>query len=141
MCIFKMIDTYLCKHHPRYKLRRICKAIGIKPYPWQREFALGRTNSVQNGMTTRKAKGKTTAVMLRLLMKNPEGAFDFDAFRTLCHDPDWRTDRIRWYSNEYRRLKNLCLDAGIPVIQMELYRMIRFNNPEQYNEILKNMRK
>ena len=120
MRILKIADIWLCKHWPRYKLRRICKAIGIKPHKWQKDFVFDEV--VHLVPDYGRGTGKTMAVMLRLLLQNP-GA-KFCAETVLCADPDFDRSRLMWYGNEYRRLKNMCLDAGIPVIQMELYRMI-----------------
>lgn len=105
----------LCKVSPQYRLRLICRAIGIKPYGWQREFALGKTN-VLNAPPGR-ATGKTTAIMLRLLMAEP-GAFDVrpSASRYFALDPDWlpnEPQRCRWYYREYRYLWRRCFDAEI----------------------------
>ena len=48
----------------RYRLWKICWAIGIKPYPWQRAFALGKTGSDE--FPQGRCTGKTMAVMLRI---------------------------------------------------------------------------
>ena len=121
MKLSKKIDKWMLRHFPRYKLRRICKAIGIKPYKWQKEFALDEF--VHLIIDYGRGTGKTTAVMLRLLMQHPSAKFCAET--VLTADPDYRKDRMRWYGDEYRELKNKCLAAGIPVIQMELYRMVQ----------------
>ena len=125
MRIFKMIDRLLLRHWPRYRLWRICKAIGIKPYEWQRSFVLRMGFFLTPGIRFQRANGKTTAIMLRILMipKNNADAWA-EAGRLIQLDPDWDHDRLRWYSGEYRRLRNLCLNAGIPVLRVEIYRMI-----------------
>lgn len=121
MRFFRSLDARMCNHFPRYKLHRICKAIGIKPHKWQKDFALDEFPRLifDYGRGT----GKTTAVMLRLLMQHPRSKFCAET--VLIADPDYRKDRMRWYGDEYRKLKNKCLAAGIPVIQMELYRMVQ----------------
>lgn len=121
MKIFKLIDATLCNRYPKYKLCRICKAIGIKPYKWQKDFVFDEFPHLifDYGRGT----GKTTAVMLRLLMQHPRAKFCAET--VLIADPDFNKDRMRWYGDEYRKLKNKCLAAGIPVIQMELFRMIQ----------------
>lgn len=130
MRLFTMIDRWMLRHCPRYRLRRICKAIGIKPYWWQKPFALGEIDFIPPEVRKQWTTGKTTGVFLRILMipKNNAEAWA-EAGRILLYDPDWQSDRMRWYSGEYRRLRDLCLDAGIPVLRVEIYRMI-----EKYNE-------
>lgn len=129
MRIFKTIDRWLLHRCPRYRLWRICKAIGIKPYKWQKRYVLNNDECLPGG----RRDGKTLACMLRILMipKNNADAWA-EAGRLIQLDPDyypnWDQKRLWWYSKEYRRLKRLCLDAGIPVLQVEPYRMI-----EEYN--------
>lgn len=91
----------------RIRLRRICKRLRIKPYPWQRRFALG-VDDCLNAPKERRT-GKTTAVMLRLLLIRE--ADYFEVSRVLHCDPDFSDGYIRWYnwySWEYRRLAELC---------------------------------
>lgn len=109
--VMKRIDRWLCRRCRRYKLQRICKVLGIKPYQWQRDFALKKTDvlSASQGRAT----GKTTAVMLRMLLSDthaPAPRWVFNA------DPDYiakNAYRIRWYETEYRRLCKRCLNEGI----------------------------
>ena len=119
------LRAFLCKISPRYKLYQICKAIGIKPYPWQREFALyGRCSTP---FPYGRCNGKTMAVMLRLLMANPGGLFE--ARSALVCDPDWRPGdsfRVSWYHREYARLCRVCSERGIPVIP--LHRIYQLND-------------
>lgn len=119
--MMKRITAFLCRISPRYKFWQICKAIGIKPYPWQREFALDGyldgcfITPFPGGRRT----GKTTAVMLRLLMCYPHEQFDVQCI--LASDPDWipwDSHRVRWYSREYSRLSHACFERGIPVIML-----------------------
>lgn len=102
---------------PRFKLWRICKTLGIKPYPWQKDFALGRTSRLPRKLLHFRATGKTTAVMLRLLMGRPGQPFDFP--QILRADPDFDTSskaRLGWYDSEYRRLALRCYEDNIPVM-------------------------
>ena len=106
------LNALLCHWFPRYKLWRICQAIGIKPYTWQKEFALHERVQFPSGRCT----GKTMAVMLRLLMLKPYDTTS--VYSVLCCDPDWRGSdmkRRRWYEGEYRRRAAECFQAGIPV--------------------------
>lgn len=100
---------------PRFKLWRICRVLKIKPYNWQRAFALGKTESLQ--YPPGRATGKTMAVMLRLLMGNPNNSIGNEP-EIMANDPDYCTaDRhmLYWYGLEYRRLSILCYNASIPV--------------------------
>ena len=106
----------LCRISPRFRLRAICRAIGIKPYVWQRSFALGRINSLPGKRT--RGNGKTTAVMLRLLML-PDSATPQQAEKILACDPDWlnRSNSITCYKfwNTYNRLRVVCCCSLVPV--------------------------
>ena len=117
MRLIKKIDRWLCLHSKRYKLWRISKALGIKPYEWQRAFALGKTDS--SGVT-RRGGGKTFAIMLRLLLLPPDAD---DAFMRyiLGLVPGFATSFARittWYRNEYRKYSSICDNAGIPVVML-----------------------
>lgn len=104
-----------CKLSRRYKFRQICKAIGIKAYPWQKEYALTKYPILRVDFGRR--SGKTMAVMLRALMNNvipPVAAMD-DVFNA---DPDYLKDfrsRKMWYFDEYQRLYYKCVSYGIPM--------------------------
>lgn len=103
----------LCRISPRFHLWAICRAIGIKPYVWQRAFALGRINSLPGKRTP--GNGKTTAVMLRLLML-PRGK-ERNAKDVLLLDPDFSFDRViaKWYEREYELRRICCVLECVPV--------------------------
>lgn len=110
------IDQWRCKHSRKYKLKRICKVLGITPYPWQRDFALGKTD-VLGGPS--RATGKTMAVMLRVALSDPRKPAPWGIFNA---DPDYipiNAYRMRWYVRRYRELSMRCMKAGIfvPLIQ------------------------
>lgn len=112
LCYFKLYRVF-----PRFKLWRICRVLGIRPYKWQKDFALGFMEPLK--YPEGRATGKTTAVMLKLLMVYPYTKFD--ALWILRNDPDFRTDnraRLIWYDGEYKRLSIKCFEAGIPVMMM-----------------------
>ena len=112
----------LCLLSRRYRLRCICRALRLRPYPWQRAFALGR---IQRIPVRTRASGKTTAVMLRLLMLPPDELLNVPAILSL--DPDWlpwQRDRVKWYACHYRRLYMRCTLARIPVPQIDLTRYV-----------------
>lgn len=102
---------------PRFKFWRICKALGINPYPWQKDFALGRTTRLPRKGTRFRQTGKTTAVMLRLLMIYPGQSADI--LKILRADPDFDTSskiRLGIYERTYKVMAWNCYEAHIPVI-------------------------
>lgn len=109
------LKAILIKISRRYKLYLICKAIDIKPYTWQRKFALGKTNHL--GSPPGRATGKTMAVMLRLLLAEPEPHQRRpQASRYFALDPDWIPSdhrRCNWYYGEYLRLWRRCREAEV----------------------------
>lgn len=113
---------YLHWHFKRYRLRKICEALDIVPYPWQRDFALDKIDIIPAPMSYRRS-GKTMAVMLRLLMVRPGELHNI--LGTLRKDPDFTNKQLRRlsiYSDEYMHLASKCVDAGIPVNYLQLER-------------------
>lgn len=126
--MMKRLNTLLCKISPRYKFYRICRTIGIEPYGWQREFALdGYLDGCYNTeFPSGRQTGKTTAVMLRLLMAYPDDSCEVR--RILSCDPDWRPYdrfRVRWYDSQYYRLSHACFHQGIPVVLLHQIHTLR----------------
>ena len=117
--------AFMHYHFKRYRLRKICEALDIVPYPWQRDFALGKADKIP-GIIAYRGNGKTTAVMLRLLMLRPGEVHDI--LGTLRKDPDFTNEemcRLRIYADEYNSLAGKCRNAGIPVNQMALHRFYK----------------
>jgi hypothetical protein len=111
--MFRKIKRYLCLHFPRYKLYCIRRALNLRPIKWQTEYALGHGA----GMPPHEERqnGKTTAVMLRMLMQDPKYG---PVWGMLVYDPDYiptEHHRFHWYRHEYMKLTRICTDAGIPV--------------------------
>lgn len=116
-------EYFMQRHFKRYRLRKICQALDIVPYPWQRDFAMGK-KSVTPGCSCIRANGKTMAVMLRLLMAMP--GEPCDVLGTLRKDPDFTNERIivlNVYADEYNRHAQKCLAAGVPVNILQLHRL------------------
>ena len=117
MRLTKRFDKWLCLHSKRYKLWRISKAIRFQPYKWQRDFALGKTDGFGENPGQ---YGKTMAIVLRLLLVKP----DDDALMhfTIYLDPMYAVipveRRTELYLNEYRKYRNVCENAGIPVVMV-----------------------
>ena len=132
MNVLKQIDIWLCCHSKRYKLHRICKAIGITPYGWQRDFALGKTSVLSPELRRVRQSGKTMAVILRVLM------MDQPSLRLaewiLMKDPDYIPGqwlRAQWYTWEYRRQRDKCIKAEIPQIWCYDFRRIYSSGRER----------
>lgn len=95
----------------RFRLWRICRRLGIKPFPWQKSFALLQTDRLD----APKGRGteKTMAVMLRLLVLTPERPSEHEVQFTLYSDHDYypySDKRARWYVNEYI---NMCIKCRV----------------------------
>ena len=122
----RLLLRILCRLSPRFHLRAICHAIGIEPYPWQRSFALGRISSLPGKRT--RGNGKTTAVMLRLLMLPPGSRRE--AERILDLDPGYwlaaNNAVTRWYAREYHCLQLGCILARVPVSDLDTNLFRRF---------------
>lgn len=113
---------FMQRHFKRYRLRKICQALDITPYPWQRDFALGKKDTIP-GTVVYRGNGKTMAVMLRLLMLLPGDVHD--VLGTLRKDPDFTNEKIQVlavYNDKYNYLAGKCWSAGIPVNMMALHR-------------------
>lgn len=111
--MFRKLKWRLCLRFPRFKLYCIRRALHLEKRKWQTDFALGRKNWLPT--KNERANGKTTAVLLRMLMKSP-GIPAVDAMLWL--DPDYKPDipaRYTWYYYTYQVWALKCLDAGIPV--------------------------
>lgn len=90
----------------RIRLREVCKKLGIKPYEWQRNYALNKSLYLKRG----RRSGKTTAIMLWALIRNvkpPKKGIvtDFTFNRVVSKDPDVETRaRYDWWVDEYTKL-------------------------------------
>lgn len=81
----------------RWRLWRVCRRLEIRPYKWQRDYALGKSHKLM----TEKGCGKSTAVMLYGLIRNVTAPMGIALLARV--DPDVTTDhaRGRWFANEY----------------------------------------
>lgn len=116
---------FLHWHFKRYRLWKICQALDIVPYPWQRDFAMGKADTIPAPSSYRRS-GKTMAVMLRLLMIRPGEVYD--VLGTLRNDPDFTNEELRRlsiYSDQYMHLAHKCISAGIPVNYFQLERFYK----------------
>lgn len=113
----------------RYKFRRICKALEIKPFGWQQDFALEPyPPRIPAWLRGGRCNGKTTAVILRLLLL-PVNAPKEPALRILREDPGlahWEGYRVHWFSQEYRRCYVACIQAEIPVPFFDIERLAAY---------------
>lgn len=90
----------------RWQLWRVCRKLGIKPYKFQRQFALtGRCK-----WPTGRCQGKTMAVMLYGLIRNI--TLPSIVYGLAWYDPDCRVSsyysrsmRREWFVREYNKLR------------------------------------
>lgn len=113
----RRIKVCLCRISRRYKFRQICKAIDIAPYKWQRQYVL-RGKRFDKLTRDSRCTGKTTAVILRLLM------IDLPVDPHWClmrffDDPDFSPGnpfQLDFYRHEYSNCFQCCLSKGIPIV-------------------------
>ena len=124
-----MLKRALREIFRRRKLWKICRVLKLSPYPWQRAFALGYGTSAD--FPEGRCTGKTTAVMLRLLMMTKkEESEKWFVGKILSADPDWwPRDRHRtdWYHSHYNRLCRLCYQNDIYVPYLCKADFVRIN--------------
>lgn len=97
------------------RYQEICKAINIKPYQWQMDYA---TTGAAIFPKERQS-GRTTAIMLHTLLLDPQNAYEL--FLLLSSDPDFHPpiSQMVWYYNHYTHLVRLCRAAGIELHHIE----------------------
>lgn len=100
----------------RWRLRRICKALDIKPYPVVEAYVLRKNKEVFAGG---RRNGKTMAVILDELVykRIPPSLNDCGLHCRFCRDKDYNGDRMRtgFYIEELKRAVRRCEEAGIDV--------------------------
>lgn len=83
----------------RWRLWRVCKRLGIRPYKWQKDYALGKDMRIS--LWTRRS-GKTMAVVLYGLIRKAKGK---EAYYVSGFDPDNKTILMTdMWVREYWRL-------------------------------------
>ena len=83
----------------RWRLWNVCKKLGIKPYKWQKEYALGNITSTIGG----RRSGKTMAVMLWALIRKVHTHKGI--IKCAYKDPDVVNHLTRdWWVWEYRKM-------------------------------------
>lgn len=101
--MMRLYQNLIC----RIRLWQICKKLRIKPYLWQKKFALGKTNVLE--FYSVRQSGRTTAVILRLLMMDKPDSDE--AACILACDPEWNprnVERVVWYAQAYGNLYSCC---------------------------------
>ena len=126
------IEDYFQKILLRLRLRRICNELKIKPYPWQRDFAVGVTGVLE--YFPARQSGRTTAVMLRLLLMDMP---DHDeAARILACDPEWNprnVERVVWYAQTYGELYSSChAKAFVYIRDLEFWKFAGFGKKQKW---------
>ncbi len=106
------------KTKAKIRLRRICKALGVEPYPEMVRYVIDRDETIFGGG---RRNGKTlTLIIDELVYKRvPPALFECRMECCFCKDPDyWRLPRInrnRFYPYEFLRAIKRCEAAGIDV--------------------------
>lgn len=102
----------------KYRLRKVCRALQIKPLPWQAQYATAKVPPCLSGG---RRNGKTTAVVLRALVQRPRS--DQDLAQILSQDPDANTaGKMRFIYGEFRRKYRECVTArSIPAKQPPIW--------------------
>lgn len=100
----------------RFRLWRICKALGIKPYPQLKKYVLDRNEEIFGGG---RANGKTMAVIVDELVykRVPPSLLWCGMTCRFCLDPDYTRvhSAERWYAYEIKKAIKVCESAGIDV--------------------------
>lgn len=88
--IYPKLKAFMLKHSARYKYRKICEAVGFWVIPWQRRYATGKA-PMPSGLQYDRGSGKTTAVMLKLLMIDTakDKLTPARLYKILTEDPDF----------------------------------------------------
>ncbi len=113
-----MIRKLTKKLWAKYRLRRICKALGVKPYPEMVRYVINKDEAIFSGG---RRNGKTlTLIIDNLVYKRVPPALDDCVLDCqFCKDPDyWKMptwSRGRLYRWELKRAVNDCEAAGIDI--------------------------
>lgn len=102
----------------RWRLRRICKALGIEPWPEVKAYVLDKKDHV---FSSGRRSGKTMAVILdTLVYKRVQPAMAAcDGACQFCRDPDFGRSRYadRWYIQQLKEAARTCEASGIEVVR------------------------
>lgn len=100
----------------KQRLRRICKALEIKPYPEAEAYILDKDRTIFKGG---RCNGKTLTLILDELVykRVPPTIASCDFCCRFCEDPDFykNAQMERWYVCELSRAVRACEVAGIDV--------------------------
>lgn len=108
----------------RWRLWRVCRRLKIRPYRWQRDYALGKSHKLM----TEKGCGKSTAVMLFGLIHNVTTSMGIAFLARL--DPDVGCDLKmgRWFANEYIKMAKQAGLEHLPGMDSVCYALKVRNN-------------
>lgn len=100
----------------KFRLWRICKALGIKPSLQLKKYVLDRNKAIFGGG---RKNGKTMAVIVDELVHKrvPPSLLWCDMNCRFCLDPDYTRihSAERWYTYEVKKAVQVCESAGIDV--------------------------
>ena len=97
-----------------------------------KKFALGKTNVLEYYPV--RQSGRTTAVMLRLLMMDKPNSDE--AACILACDPDWNprnVERVVWYAQAYGKLYSSChAKAFVYIRYLEFWKFAGFGKKQKW---------
>lgn len=100
----------------RWRLHRICKALGIKPYPEAEAYILYKDLEIFKGG---RRNGKSMTLILDELVykRVPPALATCEMYCRFCYDRDFSGDlrRTKWYIDDLHRAVRTCEAAGIDV--------------------------
>lgn len=103
----------------RRRLKKVCGALKIEPTAWQAEYALHGTGA--NKWPKGRRTGKTTAVILRALVKRPKTPEQLVAIFSTDGDFYWGSMNMRRVTvNEWVKKASVCRKAGVKIPQIAL---------------------
>lgn len=113
-----MIRRLIKKAWAKYRLRRICKALGVKPYPKMVRYVINKDETIFSGG---RRNGKTLALIIDTLVykRVPPALFDCGIDCWFFKDPDyWKMparNRERFYRWELKKAVDNCEAKGIDI--------------------------
>lgn len=102
----------------KIRLHRICKALGVEPYPEMVQYVIDRDETIFRGG---RRNGKTLALIIDELVykRIPPALLGCPMECRFCKDPDyWKMPQMRrdrFYISELARAAQRCETAGIDV--------------------------
>lgn len=106
------------KRYIRYL--RICNALKIKLFPWQKDFVLNNKPIPKYYMG--RGTGKTITVLIKLMLDTDYRTTKSEAIRVLMSDTDYvvtNRNKAGQYQNMYNDMRDKCLKKGIKISKID----------------------